>query len=181
MNLINNLKHTKPYQNLRKKLIDSFIKQIKPKIYAFNGKFSIDKKSFFFRALKSDDREIIEYYYKKSIMPIDRKHFHIDPHKDLDNPIKVRFGVFHKDKLVAIGGIRITGVKKVELGVSVSKEFRRKGISTTIMRQMEKFCKKNSLKFYIMVHVNNNIAVSVFQKQGYKVTKKLLNVVRMEK
>lgn len=90
------------------------------------------------------------------------------------NNLAVKLLVFHEDELIGVGDV--TTKEKIEkhvgvFGLIISKEWRKKGIGTLLMKKVLEEAKKNIIGLQIItlgVFGNNPVAKQLYEKMGFR-------------
>lgn len=91
---------------------------------------------------------------------------------------ELSMGAFSEERLVGfvLNGYRIHGGKRTvyDMGTGVVKDFRRQGITTRILKELEVLLKENHVEQYLLEVLQvNTSAFELYQKQGFQITRGL--------
>ena len=105
------------------------------------------------------------------------------PFSKFDNMIKRRgfipelsIGAFDNEKLIGfvLNGARMWNGKftAYDLGTGVIPDYRKKGITSEILKNVKDLCKENNIESYLLEVLQNNTgAVELYRKQGFQTTR----------
>ncbi len=75
----------------------------------------------------------------------------------------------------AIGVLRVNNTGHI-ISIAVARNWRRKGIATKLMQELERKFRERNMKAAILeVRVSNNPAIRLYEKLGYKIIDRLKN------
>ena len=88
---------------------------------------------------------------------------------ELENPNSKYFVYKQNNEIVGFAGISIILDTADITNIVVKKDFRNKGIGNALLNYLIEFCKsKNLSKINLEVSSNNNIAINLYKKFGFK-------------
>lgn len=105
------------------------------------------------------------------------------PFSKFENMVKRRgftpelsIGAFDDEKLIGfvLNGVRMWDGKLTayDLGTGVIPDYRKKGITTEILKKVKDICKDNKIENYLLEVLQNNTgAVELYRKQGFQTTR----------
>lgn len=137
------------------------------------GDITINHKSYNMKILKRNDFEYLKRFINYEltekdisvILPITKNNF--------EKKEKIFFGVFNDGEIIASVWITIRGYQKLELGIAVSKNFRKKGIAGNIWTILENYClhKNIDLLTGILIDKNSHLAFmkKIILSRGYEI------------
>jgi RimJ/RimL family protein N-acetyltransferase len=136
-------------------------------------------------ALESDAADLIEYVNKiagqTNFLTFGEGEFNktkdqekeiIKDYKKKDNQIFLL--AFHKEKIIGALNVHASQKKRLqhigEFGISVDENHWKQGIATQLMKHMIDWAKKSKVirKLNLMVMTNNEAAISLYKKFGFK-------------
>ncbi|OVE73326.1 hypothetical protein BVX93_02015, partial [bacterium B13(2017)] len=109
----------------------------------------------------------LEQFRIKELKKKEHSKIHTFIKEIFDKKKKLYFGLFDKDRIIALQWVSIKGFKYVEWGYAVSKEYRKYEIADILRINWEKYFSKNKISFFVRIMHNNKILIPYFKKRGY--------------
>jgi spore coat polysaccharide biosynthesis protein SpsF len=131
----------------------------------------------FFFTLRNETTVRKSFFQQKKIKFFD----HLKWYKKKLKEKKIIFLVAFINKTEKIGIVRYETKKMfTNISIAISKEFRKFGYGSDILRKSEKFLKKKTI-IISKIKKNNKASIKIFKKNNYKIIKKKNNSLALIK
>lgn len=112
--------------------------------------------------------DVLEQFRINELKKSEYSKFHSFNKEKFDKAKILYFGLYNKDRIVALQWLSVTGYRFIEWGYAVSKDFRKYDIADILRVNLEDYCKNNKISFFVRIMANNKIMIPYLKKRNYQ-------------